>query len=97
MSLGQPGGQAGKRVVLEQEGRGEPWDVAVEAVADFQLVVEDIIELHAPEFPRHRTTVRASGGGRYVSVRVVIIATGEPQLRALFAALKATGLVQAVV
>ena len=73
-----------------------PIAVLGEAVADFQTLVEAIIERHAPEFPRHRTTVRASGGGRYMSVRVVIIATGEPQLRALFAALKATGLVQAV-
>jgi putative lipoic acid-binding regulatory protein len=73
-----------------------PIAVVGAAVADFQTLVEAIIERHAPDFPRHLTTVRASGGGRYVSVRVIIIATGEPQLRALFAELKATGLVQAV-
>jgi hypothetical protein len=71
-----------------------PIAVMGEAAPDFQALVEGIVELHAPGFPRDRTTVRTSGGGRYASVRVNIIATGEPQLRALFEALKASGRVQ---
>lgn len=73
-----------------------PIAVVGEAAPDFLALVEDVVERHAPGFPRERTTVRASGGGRYVSVRISITATGEPQLRALFAALKGTGRVQAV-
>ena len=73
-----------------------PIAVVGEAAPDFLALVEDIVEQHAPGFPRERTTVRASGGGRYVSVRISIRATGEPQLRALFDALKGTGRVQAV-
>lgn len=73
-----------------------PIAVVGEAAADFRVLVESIVDAHAPGFPRDRTTVRESGGGRYVSVRVTIVATGEPQLRALFEALKATGRVQAV-
>lgn len=73
-----------------------PIAVVGEAGPDFQALVESIVDTHAPGFPRHRTTLRESGGGRYVSVRVIIVATGEPQLRALFEALKGTGRVQAV-
>lgn len=73
-----------------------PIAVVGEAAPDFLSLVEEIVEEHAPGFPRERTTVRASGGGRYVSVRISITATGEPQLRSLFEALKGTGRVQAV-
>jgi hypothetical protein len=73
-----------------------PIAVVGEAAPDFQSLVESIIDAHAPGFPRHRTTVRESGAGRWLSVRVTIVATGEPQLRALFEALKGTGRVQAV-
>jgi uncharacterized protein len=73
-----------------------PIAVVGEAAPDFRSLVESVIDAHAPGFPRERTTVRESGGGRWVSVRVTIVATGEPQLRALFEALKGTGRVQAV-
>lgn len=73
-----------------------PIAVVGEAAPDFLSLVEEIVESHAPGFLRERTTVRPSAGGRYVSVRVTITATGEPQLRALFEALKGTGRVQAV-
>ena len=73
-----------------------PIAVVGEASADFRAVVEAIVERHAPGFPRERTTVRESGGGRWVSLRLTIVATGEPQLAALFAELKGTGRVQTV-
>lgn len=73
-----------------------PIAVVGEAAVDFRAMVETIVERHAPGFPRERTTVRESGGGRWVSVRLTIRATGEAQLAALFAELKGTGRVQTV-
>ena len=73
-----------------------PIAVVGAASADFRPMVEAIVERHAPGYPRERTTVRESGGGRWVSLRFTIIATGEPQLAALFAELKGTGRVQTV-
>ena len=66
------------------------------AAADFREAMEAIVERHAPAFPRDRTTVRMSSGGRYAAVTVYIVATGEQQLRALFEELKASGRVQMV-
>ena len=73
-----------------------PIAVVGEAGEDFHALVETIVERHAPGFARSRTTLAPSRGGRYVSVRVVITATGEAQLQALFAELKGTGRVHAV-
>jgi putative lipoic acid-binding regulatory protein len=73
-----------------------PIAIVGEAAADFHALVEQIVERHAPGFPRERTVVQPSRGGRFVSVRVVIVATGEPQLQALFAELKGTGRVHTV-
>lgn len=73
-----------------------PVAIVGDGADDFRALVEEIVERHAPGFPRERTTVRASGAGRYLSVRVTIVATGEPQLRALFEDLKRTGRVQMV-
>ena len=73
-----------------------PIAVVGAAAGDFREMVETIVERHAPGFPRERTTVRESGGGRWVSVRLTIRATGEAQLAALFAELKGTGRVQTV-
>jgi putative lipoic acid-binding regulatory protein len=73
-----------------------PIAIVGEAAADFLALVEEIVERHAPGFERARTTLQPSRGGRYVSVRVVITATGVAQLQALFAELKGTGRVHTV-
>lgn len=73
-----------------------PLAVVGVAAADFRALVEEIVERHAPGFARERTTEQLSAGGRYVSVRLTIVATGPEQLGALFAELKATGRVQTV-
>ena len=72
-----------------------PIAVVGEAAEDFRALVEGIVERHAG-FARERTTIAPSRGGRYVSVRFLIVATGEAQLQALFAELKGTGRVHAV-
>lgn len=73
-----------------------PIAVVGAAAEDFRALVEDIVERHASGFPRERTTVQLSGGGRYMSVRLSIVATGPEQLQALFTELKGTGRVQIV-
>lgn len=73
-----------------------PVKIVGDAVADFRLVVEAIVERHAAGFDRARTTERASSAGRYRAITVTITATGEAQLRALFEELKSTGLVHMV-
>jgi len=50
----------------------------------FQATVLEVIHRHAGPVPEHRVTERASARGNYVSVTVVIEATGEDQLSAIF-------------
>ena len=63
---------------------------------DFRALVLRIVREHAPEFEDAEVTVRDSREGGYCSVAVNIVATGEPQLRALHAALIAEPLVKLV-
>lgn len=62
----------------------------------FVELVCEIVERHAPDFDRDLIDLRDSKNGRFVSIRVVIIATGTDQLEALHAELKASGRVQMV-
>lgn len=62
----------------------------------FVELVSEIVERHAPDFDRNSIDMRDSKNGRFVSIRVVIIATGPDQLEALHAELKASGRVQMV-
>ena len=52
---------------------------------------------HAPDFDETTLEVVDSRNGRFQSVRVTIVATGEQQLSQLFNELKATGRVHMVV
>ena len=63
---------------------------------DFVDVVVEIGRRHAPELKDEQVRVRPSSGGKWVAVTMTIRATGEPQLRALFEDLKATGRIQMV-
>ncbi len=64
---------------------------------DFQKVVLDVIDIHAPGFDQTTVSIQESSGGKFQSVRVTITATGEPQLKSIFEDLKATGRVQMVI
>lgn len=64
---------------------------------DFEAVVLEVFERHAPGFDREQITVRASGKGTFTALTIVIVATGPVQLQALHEALKATGRVQMVI
>jgi len=63
---------------------------------DFREKVLRIAREHAPDLQDERVTVRDSRQGGYCSVRFSIMATGEPQLRALHAALMAEPAVKLV-
>ena len=64
--------------------------------AEFRSTVLKIVREHAPGFAEEEVSVRDSREGSYCSLRVDIIATGEPQLRALHAALMAEPAVKLV-
>ena len=73
-----------------------PIKVLGEVSAGFEDMVVRIMQKHDPEFDPATVAQRDSRNGNYISVRVVIRATGEDQLQALFAELKQTGRVKMV-
>lgn len=66
------------------------------AAPDFREFVMEVAERHAPGISEADITVNDSRQGRFSSVQVKIVATGEPQLKALFEELKASGRVHMV-
>lgn len=59
-----------------------------EATDDYQQAVLAVMDKHAPGYDRDKVTVKPSRNGRFISVTVFIVATGEPQLQAIFDDLK---------
>lgn len=57
-----------------------------EQVHEFVL---EVMRRHAPDLDEARITRRESRNGKFTSVTFFILATGEPQLQALFDELKA--------
>lgn len=74
------------------------YPIKVMGVAGEELhtVVKEIMFRHAPGFDETTITVRDSAQGNYQSVTVTITATGEPQLQAIFMALKSSSCVKMV-
>ena len=70
--------------------------VVGDAAEDFVAAISEVIERHAPGFDPASVKLSDSRKGRFQSIRVVIHATGEAQLDALFQDLKATGRVHMV-
>lgn len=71
--------------------------VVGDAAEDFAALVCQVVSRHDPDFDASDLQVVDSRNGRFQSVRLTILATGEPQLEALFVELKATGRVHMVV
>lgn len=67
-----------------------------DAAPDFKEFVVSVVERHAPGIAEDKITVSDSRNARFTSVRLTIVATGEPQLKALFEELKASGRVHMV-
>ncbi len=66
------------------------------AAPDFTEFVVSVVEQHAPGISDADISVSDSRTGRFSSVQLKIVATGEPQLKALFEELKASGRVHMV-
>ncbi len=73
-----------------------PIKVLGEVSAGFEDMVVQIMHKHDPQFDPATVTQRDSRNGNYLSIKVVIRATGEEQLQALFAELKQTGRIKMV-
>ncbi len=73
-----------------------PIKVIGEAGEDFADLVIQVIERHAPGLDSSTLVVRDSRNGRFLSVQVLITATGVEQLQAIHVDLRATGRVHMV-
>lgn len=74
-----------------------PIKVIGDAGADFAELVLDIVQRHAPDLDRGTLVSRDSRNGRFLSVQVLITATGVDQLQAIHQDLHATGRVHMVI
>ena len=63
----------------------------------FRPTILEIFERLAPGFDADNIVSKSSRGDKFVSLTIVIEATGEPQLKALHEALMATGMVSMVI
>lgn len=73
-----------------------PIKVIGEAGDGFSEMVIDVIQRHAPDLDAGTLVTRDSRNGRFLSVQVLITATGVEQLQAIHVDLRATGRVQMV-
>ena len=67
-----------------------------EAGEGFREVVIEVIQRHAPDFDETTVVTRDSRNGRFLSLQVLITATGVEQLQAIHVDLRATGRVHMV-
>jgi hypothetical protein len=74
-----------------------PIRIMGEAETDFVDTVFEITRQFAPEVQRQKVKIRPSSKGNFVSVHIVIQATGEQQLSSLHTALKAYSAVKMVI
>jgi len=74
-----------------------PIKVLGRSVEEFQSVVLEVFESHAPGFDQETINLKASSKGTFTSITITITATGPEQLESLHQDLLATGLVQMVI
>ena len=73
-----------------------PIKVIGDAGEGFAELVVEVIQRHAPDLDATSLVVRDSRNGRFLSVQVLITATGVEQLQAIHVDLRATGRVHMV-
>lgn len=81
---------------IEFPCKNYPIKVIGEAGDGFAEMVVEVIRRHAPDLDAGTLVSRDSSKGRFVSVQVLITATGVEQLEAIHLDLRATGRVQMV-
>jgi hypothetical protein len=54
------------------------------ADANFELLIVDIVQRHAPDHENHTVSSRPSKGGKWLAVTVTIEATSKAQLDAIY-------------
>lgn len=54
------------------------------AIHDLEVIVFEIINLHAPDTPKHALKMRESSNGKYISVTVTVNAQNQAQLDAIY-------------
>lgn len=77
-----------------------PCDYPIKIMGDSHETFIDrvvaVVQNHAPELDKKKVKVKESSKGTFVSVTVVIKATGEQQLEAIFTELKTLDIVKMV-
>lgn len=73
-----------------------PIKVIGHAGGDFADMVVGIVRNYDSELDLETLQVMDSNKGNYMSIRLIMTATGEPQLQEMFEALKATGRIKMV-
>lgn len=73
-----------------------PIKVIGDMTPDFKDFVTRVVRRYDPDLREQNISVNASRNGRFLSVRLIIRATGEPQIASLFAELKGSGRVRMV-
>ena len=66
-----------------------PIKVMGEAREDFDEIIVALIQEHLPDFNAGRVEMRASSGGRYISLTCTVFATSKPQLDDIYRVLTA--------
>lgn len=64
-----------------------PIKVMGETHDEFATSIIDTIRIHMPEFDASRVEMRASSGGRYISLTCTVFVTSKPQLDDIYRAL----------
>lgn len=64
---------------------------------DYESIILEVFERHAPGFDQQTVAAKVSGKGTFTSLTITITATGPDQLEALHQDLLATGRVKMVI
>jgi uncharacterized protein len=66
-----------------------PLKIMGETREGFAEAIVAVVRQHAPDFDAARVEMRASSGGKYISLTCTVTATSKPQLDQLYRALTA--------
>lgn len=73
-----------------------PLKIMGKAEGDLAQAVLAVVTRHAPDFDGATMEMRASSGGKYISLTCTVVATSKPQLDALYRELTSHPLVKVV-